>query len=108
MFPAASAGAIPPRRERQWRAPAHDQASHTDRLTDRVVQELIACPERPAVELGDDPRVVVEILGRARSELLHLGDRHADVPNLARNELVGTSADCLGDFAECRPPLSSL
>jgi hypothetical protein len=39
---------------------------------DRVVEELVADLERAAVQLGDDARVVVEILRCARREAARL------------------------------------
>jgi hypothetical protein len=51
-------------------------------------------------ELRDDPGEVVEVLGRARSEPAHLGDRHADVEDLERDELAGRVADRGRDPAE--------
>ena len=88
MLPAASAGAI--RQVESISGAFHGMisAGDADRLADRVVEELVADLERAAVQLADHTRVVVEVLRRARREPLHLRDRHADVGDLARDELL--------------------
>ena len=89
-----------PGRQHERRVPGHDHPGNADGLVDRVVQELVAHLEGPAVQLGDDARVVLEVLRGAGREPAHLLDRHADVEDLALDELLGVRADELGDPAQ--------
>ena len=98
----------PPRRQHQGRVPRHDQPGDAHRLANRVVEKLVADLERPAVQLGHDAGVVLEVLGRPRRQPFHLGDRHADVRDLASNELLGVVADRLRDQAQHRRTLGRL
>src|SRR5262245_8329233 len=101
-------GSDPPRGEHQRRVPGHDQPGHADRLAERVVDELVADLERAAVELGDDSRVVVEVLRGAVGEPVHLRDRQADVAHLGLDQLGRALADAGGDTAQHRGPLLGL
>ncbi len=98
--PGREARRDPPRRQHQRSVPGHDQPGDAHRLVDRVVDELVADLVRLAGKLRNDAGEVVEVLGGARGEPAHLPDRHADVEDLERDELVRGFPDRRRDPAQ--------